>query len=33
MVSRGQIAEQTRLGRSARIVSFTHPTDDFNQAA
>lgn len=33
MVSRGQIAEKARLGRSARIVSFAHPTDDFNQAA
>ena len=33
MVSRGQIAEQTRLGRSPRVVSVPHSTDDFNQAA
>ena len=33
MVSRGQIAEQARLGRSSRIVAFSHPSDDFNQAA
>ena len=33
MVSRGQIAERTRLGRSARVVSFSHSSDDFNQAA
>ncbi len=33
MVSRGQIAEKARLGRSPRVVSFSHHTDDFNQAA
>ena len=33
MVSRGQIAEQARLGRSARVVAFPHSTDDFDQAA
>lgn len=33
MVSRGQIAEQARLGRSARVVGFSHSTDDFDQAA
>ncbi|MCH8909953.1 MAG: hypothetical protein IH867_04355 [Chloroflexi bacterium] len=33
MVSRGQIAEQARLGRSARVVAFSHSTDDFDQAA
>jgi hypothetical protein len=33
MVSRGQIAEKNRLGRSARVANFPHPSDDFNQAA
>lgn len=33
MVSRGQIAEQARLGRSARVGNFPHSTDDFDQAA
>jgi hypothetical protein len=33
MVSRGSISEQARVGRSARVVSFSHSTDDHNQAA
>lgn len=33
MVSRGQIAEQARLGRSSRVVGFSHTSDDHNQAA
>jgi hypothetical protein len=33
MVSRGQIAEQARAGRSARVVGFTHSPDNFDQAA
>jgi len=30
MVSRGQISEQARAGRSARVVNFTHSNDDHN---
>jgi len=33
MVSRGQIAEKARLGRSVRVVTFSHSSDDFDQAA
>ena len=33
MVSRGQISEKARGGRSVRVVNFTHSTDDHNQAA
>jgi hypothetical protein len=33
MVSRGHISKKARVGRSARVVKFTHSTDDHNQAA
>jgi len=33
MVSRGQIEEKARMGRSARVVNFTHSDNDHNQAA
>ena len=33
MVSRGQRAEKSRLGRSVRFVTFSHSSDDFDQAA
>jgi len=33
MVSRGHITEKARAGRSARVVNFSHSTDDHNQAA
>ena len=33
MISRGQISEKARGGRSVRVVNFTHSTDDHNQAA
>ncbi|MBN4064906.1 hypothetical protein JYU04_04140 [Dehalococcoides mccartyi] len=33
MVSRGHITEKARNGRSARVVNFSHSSDDHNQAA